>query len=428
MQPARHRTVFTLTAGAFALAVFVLGAAGPAQAQSPSKEAAGAQAERDRVRKQLDAVNKAIRETSSEKKRASKALVEVDKRLKDTTARLKELDAQAQALEREVEGLKRQETQLAQALDQTQARMGKVLRNQYRRHELNPTQAWLAGQSASQAARESYWFERVSQAEKELAEQQAEQAHHLEQVRAGLEQKQDKLEDTIERQNRARQTLASQKEERSQLLEDISSKLSDQELQRKRLQRDDERLTSVINRLAKAIEEARRKQAEQAAKSTTLPDIKKGTGPRNREYSAPPPMPSTGEFAKLKGRLVLPVQGTVVGRFGATRTRDGQGPSWKGLFIAADAGQPVRVVGNGRVVFADWMRGFGEIMVIDHGDEFLSVYGNNSKLLKRTGESVSAGDVIAETGNSSGNLDNGLYFELRRQGVAFDPLSWTKGQ
>jgi septal ring factor EnvC (AmiA/AmiB activator) len=88
----------------------------------------------------------------------------------------------------------------------------------------------------------------------------------------------------------------------------------------------------------------------------------------------------------------------------------------------------VRAVGNGRVVFAEWLRGFGEIVIIDHGDQFLSVYGNNGKLLKRSGDSVKAGDTIAETGNSSGNLDTGLYFELRHQGQPFDPVSWTKGR
>ncbi|HEY1057182.1 MAG TPA: peptidoglycan DD-metalloendopeptidase family protein [Limnobacter sp.] len=397
---------------------------------NPGRESAGAQKERDEVRKQLEAVKKAIEQTSTEKKRAAKALGVVEQKLKDTAARIAALDKERKALEAEIEDLNKQEAQLALDLANTQDRLARVLRNQYRRTEINPTQAWLAGQSASQAARDGYWYERISTAEKALAEQQAQQAEALEKLRQGLERKQDKLDDTIERQNKAQKDLAAQREERSQLIEDLNSKLSDQELQRKRLQRDEQRLTNTINQLARAIEEAKRREAERAARTTTLPDIKKGTPPKEREARSfsPPPMPSTGEFAKLKGRMVLPVQGTIVGRFGATRTKDGQGPSWKGLFIAAEPGQPVRVVGNGRVVFADFMRGFGEILVIDHGDEFLSVYGNNGKLLKKTGDTVNAGDVIAETGNSSGTLDNGLYFELRRQGIAFDPLSWTKGQ
>ena len=240
-------------------------------------------------------------------------------------------------------------------------------------------------------------------------------------------------ENTITDQNKSQRELVAQREERNQLIADLNSKLKNQELERKRLQRDESRLSNVITELTRAIEEAKRKQAlaaqqqKQQGQSGSTPKSA-GKAPSKPDYSPPPPMPSTGEFAKLKGRLVLPVQGTVAGQFGQTRSKDGQGPSWKGIFIATEAGQAVRAVGAGRVVFSEWLRGFGEIVIIDHGDQFLSVYGNNGKLMKRSGDSVKAGDTIAETGNSSGNLDTGLYFELRHQGQPFDPISWTKGR
>jgi len=386
--------------------------------------------ERDEVRRKLDALKKAIQETSGEKKQAAKALTLLEKRLEQTQNRLNALDKDRDALEADINKLSAEEADLQKQLESTQGRLAEVMRNQYRRVEVNPTQAWLAGKSASEAARESYWYERVSAAERDLAAQQAAQARELQAIRLGLEKKQERLEGTIADQSKSRRELVAQREERNQLVEDLNSKLKNQELERKRLQRDESRLSNVITELTRAIEEAKRKQAL-AAQQQKQQGQSAGTSskaPTKPEYTAPPPMPSTGEFAKLKGRLILPVQGTVAGQFGQTRSKDGQGPSWKGIFIATEAGQGVRAVGNGRVVFSEWLRGFGEIVIIDHGDQFLSVYGNNGKLLKRSGDSVKAGDTIAETGNSSGNLDTGLYFELRHQGQPFDPVSWTKGR
>ncbi|HEX4917519.1 MAG TPA: peptidoglycan DD-metalloendopeptidase family protein [Limnobacter sp.] len=403
--------------------------AGSGYAQNSVRDPAGVKQEREEVRRKLEALKKAINSTSAEKKQAANALTQLEKRLTQTETRLKQLDQDRDALEVEISKLGQEEKNLQREFEKTQARMAQVLRNQYRRVEINPTQAWLAGKSASEAARESYWFERVSAAERDLAEQQATQARELEAIRLGLEKKQDRLDDTIERQSVSKRELVAQREERNQLIEDLNSKLKDQELERKRLQRDETRLTGVITQLTRAIEEARRKQAAAAAaakQQQSKPND--GSKPQAREYTPPPPMPNSGDFAKLKGRLVLPVQGTVAGQFGKTRSKDGQGPSWKGIFIATEAGQAVRAVASGRVVFAEWLRGFGEIVIIDHGDQFLSVYGNNSKLLKAAGESVKPGDTIAETGNSSGNLETGLYFELRHQGQPFDPISWTKGR
>ena len=84
----------------------------------------------------------------------------------------------------------------------------------------------------------------------------------------------------------------------------------------------------------------------------------------------------------------------------------------------------MRSVANGRVVFADWLRGFGNLLIVDHGDGYMSLYGNNQTLLKKAGDEVSAGDTIAAVGNSGGIPEAGLYFEMRYQSKPFDPLNW----
>ena len=133
--------------------------------------------------------------------------------------------------------------------------------------------------------------------------------------------------------------------------------------------------------------------------------------------------PASGDFTQLKGRLKLPVTGELTNRFGGQRADTGT--AWKGLFIRASTGSSVKALGPGSVVFADWLRGFGNLLIIDHGDGYMSLYGNNEAVLKQEGEQVTAGEIIATVGNSGGNPESGLYFEVRYHSRPIDPLQWV---
>jgi septal ring factor EnvC (AmiA/AmiB activator) len=137
-----------------------------------------------------------------------------------------------------------------------------------------------------------------------------------------------------------------------------------------------------------------------------------------------PPQARKEPFSKLRGRLSLPVRGELIGRFGAPRGATGM--EAKGIFIRAREGQPVRAIAGGQVVYAEWMRGFGNLLILDHGEAYLSIYANNESLLKQVGEPVSAAEAVATTGASGGSEETGLYFEMRHLGRAFDPLRWVK--
>jgi len=147
-----------------------------------------------------------------------------------------------------------------------------------------------------------------------------------------------------------------------------------------------------------------------------------------RPAPAPAPsiamLPDGSAFEGLRGRLALPAQGDIAGRFG--KPRDGGQSIWKGLFIAAPSGSEVHAVANGRVVFADWLRGFGNIVIVDHGGQYLSIYAGNESMFKTAGQSVSAGDTIASVGSTGGAERPGLYFELRHAGTPFDPSGWLR--
>ncbi len=136
------------------------------------------------------------------------------------------------------------------------------------------------------------------------------------------------------------------------------------------------------------------------------------------------PTPTGVSFGQLRGQLHLPVRGELIGRFGAQRAEGGT--TWKGVFVRAAGGSDVRAVAAGEVVYSDWLRGYGNLLIIDHGSDYLSVYGNNDALLKEVGAVVKGGDVVASVGAGGSSADSGLYFEIRHQGRPLDPMQWVR--
>jgi septal ring factor EnvC (AmiA/AmiB activator) len=129
-------------------------------------------------------------------------------------------------------------------------------------------------------------------------------------------------------------------------------------------------------------------------------------------------------FKSLKGKLPWPVQGRPANRFG--KYRNGSTLRWQGLSIPSTEGSTVEAIHHGRIIFSDWLRGSGLLVIIDHGNGYMSLYAHNQSLLKETGDWVNPGDVIATVGNSGGQQRAGLYFEIRHNGKPTDPAKWCK--
>jgi septal ring factor EnvC (AmiA/AmiB activator) len=238
-----------------------------------------------------------------------------------------------------------------------------------------------------------------------------------------VRERQAQLAEVERREQESRAQLLARKKQRLTTLAAIGDRLKAQRREIDTLKRDEQRLSKLIEGLARIA--AAKKTGPRAKPGGAAPG---GTG---RAAKAPPlkshdPGNVGGAFAALRGHLRLPVKGTISGRYGQPRPEGGA--TWKGIFIRAAEGVEVRAVAGGAVVFSDWLRGFGNLLVIDHGDDFLSVYGNNESLLVAVGASVKDGESVATVGNSGGNPDSGLYFELRHRGQPFDPLKWTSSR
>lgn len=193
---------------------------------------------------------------------------------------------------------------------------------------------------------------------------------------------------------------------------------------RVRIVREREARRRVLERSAAEIRRHRREIGVLRADETRLSRLVQGIGRVLARVEAVPEKRLQSEpFSRLRGRLRLPLKGELTGRYGAPRGASGL--EAKGVFIRAPQGEPVKAVARGNVVYADWMRGFGNLMIVDHGENYLSIYANAESLLKQVGEAVAAGETLATAGASGGREETGLYFELRHLGRAFDPLGWV---
>ncbi|MFT7414147.1 MAG: septal ring factor EnvC (AmiA/AmiB activator) [Methylophagaceae bacterium] len=148
--------------------------------------------------------------------------------------------------------------------------------------------------------------------------------------------------------------------------------------------------------------------------------------PKKQDSPTSSPPNKQQAFAKNVGALVWPVKGKLLAHYGSPRNLGKL--TWQGIMIAATSGDDVVSAAAGRVVFADWLRGFGLLLIIDHGDQYMTLYGNNESLLKQVGDEVEAGDLIAQSGENDVRQQAGLYFEIRYKGSPTNPVKWLRKQ
>lgn len=255
----------------------------------------------------------------------------------------------------------------------------------------------LSGEDPAEAARRLHYLTYVSRAAAALIDSHRTGLAELARLRADSEAKAREL-GAIEAGQRAdRDRLLAERRERRRVLERVAVEVRRARRELRVAEADEKRLARVIEEIGRVL--------------TARPGAGFGRVDRVPEAATP-----AGPFSSLKGRLRLPVRGELARRPGTA----------KGVFIRAAEGEPVRAVAAGRVVFAEWMRGFGNLLILDHGEDYFSVYGNNEALLKQAGDAVAAGESLATVGASGGNEETGLYFELRHLGRAVDPLGWAR--
>jgi len=361
------------------------------------------QSELDRQESTRRESRDALRASETALSDINRALRELDVRARDAATRARDAEARQRAGE--------------MAIQRRQAEIGRLLAATYVSGAPGALRLALAGEDPAESARQLHYAALASGAAARTLDAYRANVRELESLRRAARDEAAAVE-AVERERRAeRERAAAERRERQKVMDKIAGELRRSRREMRVLQADETRLSRVIEEIGKVL------AARPGAGHATRPAPPQSPAPRPAPSPGPDaaPMPA-GAFSTLRGRLRLPVRGELAARAGAQAGDGGAGR--KGVFIRSAEGESVRSVAAGRVVFADWMRGFGNLIIVDHGESYLSVYGNNEALLKRPGDAVSAGEALATVGATGGNEETGLYFELRHLGKAFDPLRW----
>ncbi len=372
----------------------------------------------------IEALRRDMASAEENKNYAADQLRETESAISTANRRLHELGAERAEARNQLTDLEAQGQRLEHQTGAQQNQLARVLNRQFVGGDSDALKLLLSGHDPNQSARDKYFLTQLSRAKADLIQQLRAVAAEKRRLADAARERQAQLAGIEQQQHEGRTRLLETKKQRLTTLAAIGDRLKAQRKEIATLKRDEQRLAKLIEGLARIA--AAKKKAPKIARGNE--PVASGGSARGKAQKLKNHDPGDvgGAFAALRGKLRLPVKGTIAGRFGSPRAEGGA--NWKGVFIRAAEGTEVKAVAAGAVVFSDWLRGFGNLLVIDHGDDFLSVYGNNESLLATVGASVKNGESVATVGNSGGNPDSGLYFELRHRGQAFDPLKWAGGR
>jgi len=356
------------------------------------------------LRTRIEALQKGLANAEETKEEAADALKESERAISGANRVLHNLGKQSRDISRRLAAIRAESSAHEATLKAQQARIGRLLYRQYVGGEAEPLKLLLNREDPGRLARDLHYFGYISRARVQLIGELRANLERLSELARETEQQSAELAEVTRAQRAQQQRLAKERRARNQVLASISRDIQRQRREIRTLQRDENRLARLVEELSRLVARERR-------------------GARLRNERLPDSSMDGKAFRELKGRLSLPVRGELAGQFGTPRS--GGGTLWKGVFITAQAGEDVKAIAGGRVVFADWLRGFGNLMIIDHGGAYMSLYANNEALYRQVGDPIRAGETIATVGNSGGNPDSGLYFELRYQGKPLDPLTWV---
>ncbi|MEE3222752.1 MAG: peptidoglycan DD-metalloendopeptidase family protein [Pseudomonadota bacterium] len=370
------------------LAIMPIGSSAIAQeggANSQKEKLAELQAELRARQQVLENSRASAQELEGVLKASELEIAKVAKALSTTRQALKNVEQEQAKLEAEQEGLKT-------AIRKQQSLLSSQLKSAFMAGHYDYAKMLFYQDDARTFERVITYYQYVAKARQKEIESFRSNVARLEEVNAELSEKALSLAALKDEQEGQRAVLITRQDDRKATLKKINKTIASENQRIASLQADEKALKDAI--------EAARIAAERAAREAEV---------------------SMDGLAKLKGKLAAPVKGRIRNLFGSRR--QGQ-VSWKGIVIDGAEGDPVNSIAPGKVLYADWLRGFGLVAIVDHGEGYMSVYGHNQALLKQAGDDVRQGERIALVGRSGGQEYPNLYFEIRHKGKALNPSSW----
>ena len=374
--------------------MLLLASAGPGLADSPGSRLKQSGEELGRVREKIQAANRAIERAKASQSAEREAVEAAERKIIETQAQLRRVSSQVEAQQMHVHEAEASRAAAERRLDAERDLLRRQLRSAYIIGQSGRAQLLLSQQEPDRTDRLLTYFDYLNRAS----------ASHIDAIDAELAKvrvEQDKVEaelktlrDIEAARKRKLAELEADRAARSAAIARLDQKISGDSQTLKQLQDSEQALQSLMKQLRDALAEA------------------------------PPVRPSGPQkaFPEMRGKLSWPLHGDILARYGDPKADSRL--QWKGLWIAANEGAPVRASAAGRVAYTGWLSSYGLIVVIEHEKGFFTLYGHNASVSAEVGERVAAGDVIAAVGNTGGYERHGLYFEVRKGTEPLDPTDW----
>ncbi|HET9031319.1 MAG TPA: peptidoglycan DD-metalloendopeptidase family protein [Dokdonella sp.] len=366
-----------------------------AEAQTPTAAVGEKEAQQklELIRAHIRELAATLRSTRGERDQATEALRKQELAIAAAAADVQAIDAQLAAQLSEMDDLASRRDALATKLGKQREALAVLLRSAYALGRSEELKLLLQQEDVGNIARVLAYHRYFQRARVDRIDGLLLDLKQLADVQQLIEAKRGELTATRSQRETEVAALQLQRAEREALLAKIDATLDDQQTRLALMAKDEKGLLGLLESLR-----------------DVFADI-----PKNLSGAEP--------FASLRGRLSMPTSGKILTGFGG---RDGSGRTLSGVLIGSADGSPVHAVARGRVAFADWLKGYGMLLILDHGDGYMSLYGYNESLRKEVGDWVSAGETIATSGSSGGQKSAALYFELRLKGKPINPKAWLR--
>lgn len=367
-------------------------AASMAQSSDPKAEKAQAERQLKQLQKEIQATRKRVERGQKNLSNAENKVRQIEQQIAQTTQQIHTTAEQLKALELHIEKLKKEQNTLQLKRTQQANLLSDQIEAAYRSGDYSFLKLLLSQNNPAQLERQLIYFKALNEAR--LIQLQALQAteRELNQVKAQIHQEQQQVMDQqAQQKTQQAQLKAQQKQQKQEVAALAASQQKTQDILASQIE-SERALTELLDELAKVL--------------------------------AKQPIQLNG-LSKLRAQLPRPVAGSIKFNYGERRSSQ---MTWRGVIFEEKAESPVRSIADGRVVFADWLRGYGLVVVLDHGDHYMSLYGYNQSLLYEVGQSIKQGQVIAYVGQSGGQKEPSLYFEIRHKGEPVNPNLYFKKQ
>ena len=343
------------------------------------------------LRKDISSLQSWLTQARGEQSQLQDRLRSTETQIGQLVTRIEANTREAAELEQRLSRLRVEQVELQTQLDQQSGYLRQQIRSAYSMGRQEYLKVLLNQQEPDRVARLLRYYDYINKERTEQIEKYLGIARQLQTVQSEIITRGQTLDQVRRALQERRNELLAEQQQRQQLVVQLSREIAGRDDELQKLQADQKRLEQLLTAVTEAI------------------------------VRLPPPRDAQ-PFQQMRGKLPWPVKGRVLSAFGSSQHNNRL--INRGMVIQASEGTEIHAIHGGRVVFADWLRGFGFMIIIDHGDGFMSLYGHNQILRKQTGDWVNGGEAIATAGATGGQQQNGLYFEIRKAGQPLDPVSW----